>query len=150
MMEGRWSAGGGERIDVAMDGLGTAHPGLWTEALYPVGKARDEAEILQHVLLADQTHRHHPAGRDGNRRPKFPLEGEHPEGVMSEHSVTEISRDQFRRLIKKLMQGKKVLRRPAPFARRRERVVIAMSHNGPLKTYDRSRRTRCTARCSRA
>src|SRR5216684_3401976 len=54
--------------------------------------------------------------------------------MVPKHSVTEISRDQFRRLIKKLMQGEEVLRGPAPFARRGERMVIAMSHDGPLKS----------------
>src|SRR5579863_8142809 len=146
----RLSAGGGERIDVAMDRLGTAHPGLWTETLYPVGKGRDEAEILQHVLLADQTHRHHTAGRDGNRLTVEPLQHENSLCMVPEHSMAEIGRDQFRRLIKKLMQSDVLVCRPAPFARRRERVVIAMSHDSPLKTYDGSKRTPSTARCNRA
>ena len=61
-MERRWSAGGGERIDVTMDRLGTSHPGLWTETPYPVGKARDEAEILPDVLLAYKAHRNDATG----------------------------------------------------------------------------------------
>ena len=42
--------------------LRAAHPRLRPNGLDPVGKGRDEAEVLAHVLLADQPDRHHSAG----------------------------------------------------------------------------------------
>ena len=50
------------RLDVALDLLRAAHPWLWADTLYPIGKGRDEAEILDDILLADPAHGDDAAG----------------------------------------------------------------------------------------
>ena len=53
--------GCGEGIDQLVDWLRAAHPRLGANAAHPVGKARDEAEIFDHMLLADKPHRNDAA-----------------------------------------------------------------------------------------
>ncbi len=69
-----------------MEGLRPAHPGFRPDAAHPVGEARDEAEILDHMLFADQAHRHDAARRDGNGRAEKPLQHEDPLGMVPELS----------------------------------------------------------------
>ena len=47
-----------------MDRLRASHPRFGADATDPVGEARDEAEVLDHVLFADQPYRHDASGRD--------------------------------------------------------------------------------------
>src|SRR5882724_1425492 len=49
------------RFDLALDLLRAAHPGLWADTLHPIGKGRNEAEILNDMLLADPACRDDPA-----------------------------------------------------------------------------------------
>jgi hypothetical protein len=44
--------------DLLVDWLRATHPWFWPDAAHPVGETRDEAEILDHMLFADQAHRH--------------------------------------------------------------------------------------------
>src|SRR3546814_4865800 len=62
-MRGRHFSGGDglERIEVAVDRLRTAHPGLGPDATDPVGEARDEPQILANMLF--------PTRRAGITRP---------------------------------------------------------------------------------
>jgi len=59
-----------------MDRLGPAHPGLGADAAHPIREARDETEVLAHMLLADQPNRHHAAGRDRDCRAEEALQHE--------------------------------------------------------------------------
>ena len=51
-----------------MDGLGPAHPRFGADTANPIGEARNESEILDDVLFADQPDRDDTAGRDRDRR----------------------------------------------------------------------------------
>ena len=136
-------------IDQLVNGLGATHPGLRPDAAYPIGKARDEAEILQHMLLADQPDRHDATGRDGDGSAEGPLQLEYALRMVAQRAVPEVRRD-FLRLVEPLVQRQIVFRCATPFARRGQRVVIAMPHRGLLKSCACSFRTQCNARCSRA
>src|SRR5208282_2209515 len=115
-----------------MNRLGSAHPGLGTDAAHPIREAWDEAEVLADMLLADQPDRHHAAGRYRDRWPEEALQHEDAFGMMAERAMPKISGDRLR-LVEPLMQRQIVLCRPAPFLHRGERVVIAMSHHRLLR-----------------
>src|ERR1700722_5254243 len=97
-----WRAGAlvlraaGEGIDVAVDRLGAAHPGLGPGAAHPVGEARDEAQIFADMLLADQADRHDAAGRERDRRPEEAFEHEDAFGVMPQRAMPEVGGDRLR------------------------------------------------------
>src|SRR5580700_4881967 len=110
-----------------MDRLRPAHPEFRADAAYPVREARDETEVLPHMLLADQPDRHHAAGRDRDRRAEETLQHEDAFGMMPQRAVPKISGDGFR-LVEPLMQRQIVLGRAAPFLHRGKRVMITMSH----------------------
>ena len=60
----------GQGIGLFGESLCSAHPRFWTNAPHPVRKARNKAEILADVLLADQPHKHNAARRDRDCMPK--------------------------------------------------------------------------------
>src|SRR3546814_4757585 len=79
-----------EGIDASVDRLCAPHPRLGPDAPHPIGEARDEAEILAHMLFADQADRHHAAGRRGDGRAEKALQHEDAFGMMAQGAVTEI------------------------------------------------------------
>ena len=48
-------------VGPVIEAAGAAHPRQRTDRAHPVGKGRDEAEILLHVLLADIAGRNNAA-----------------------------------------------------------------------------------------
>src|ERR1700677_3936219 len=80
----------GERIDIEMDGLGAAHPGLGPDTAHPVGEARDEAQIFADMPFADQANRHDAAGRERDRGPEEPFQHENAFGVMPQRAMPKI------------------------------------------------------------
>lgn len=79
--------GRGEGIDQLVYRLGAAHPWLGTDRAHPIGEARYEAEILQHMLFADQPHGHDAAGRDGDGGAERPLQFEYALRMLSGQSI---------------------------------------------------------------
>src|SRR3546814_10632161 len=80
-----------EGIDASVDRLCAPHPRLGPDAPHPIGEARDEAEILAHMLFADQADRHHAAGRRGDGRAEKALQHEDAFGMMrSEEHTSEL------------------------------------------------------------
>lgn len=57
------------RVDLGLDLLRAAHPGLGPDRPRPVGKAGDEARILAYMLFADPAGRDDPARRQGQGFP---------------------------------------------------------------------------------
>jgi hypothetical protein len=57
-----------------MNGLGAAHPRQWPDGARPVREARNEPEVLAHVLFADQSDGHDPPGRERHRGPEEAFE----------------------------------------------------------------------------
>src|SRR3984957_14854896 len=150
-----WSAGAlvlrtaGEGIDVAVDRLGAAHPGLGPDAAHPVGEARDEAQIFADMLFADQADRHDAASRKLDRGPEEAFEHEDAFGVMAQGAMPEVGGDRLG-FVEPLVERQIVLRRAAPDPLRGERVMIAMSHRRLLKTRAANNRIPYAARCNRA
>src|SRR5665213_1403728 len=129
----RWSGGGGKRIDVAMDRLSPAHPGFGPNAADPVRKARDETEILDDVLLADQPDRHDATGRYRDRCAEDTFEHEDAFGMMAERAVPEISRHHLA-LVHPGVKRQIIFREATPFANGGKGVMIWMRHRRFLKT----------------
>src|SRR5438270_565932 len=101
-----------------MDRLRSSHPRLTTDATDPIGEARDEAQILAHVLLADQPHWHYAASRQRNRRAEEPLKHENSFGMVSQGAVAKIGGNCLG-LIEPLVKRQKLLGASAPLLHRR-------------------------------
>ena len=86
---------GGEGIDLLVDRLCAAHPGLGPDAAHPVGETRDEAEIFADMLLADQAHRNDAPGRERDGRPEEALQHEDAFGVVPQGAVPKIGGDRL-------------------------------------------------------
>ena len=106
------------RLDVALDLLGAAHPGLWADTLHPIGKGRDEAEILDDMLLADPARRDDAAGRQGDGRTEDGLGQEDAFGVVAERAVPEIRGDRLAG-IEPAMDRQVIFDRARPISSRR-------------------------------
>jgi hypothetical protein len=78
-----------------VDRLCAPHPWLRPDAAHPVGEARDEAEILDDVLFADQSHRHDTSGRDGEGHTEEALQHEDAFGMVAQSPVTKIGGDRL-------------------------------------------------------
>jgi hypothetical protein len=73
--------------------LSAAHPWLWADALHPVREGRDEAEILDDMLLADTARGDDAAGRLGDGRAEDGLGQEDAFGEVAERAVPKIRGD---------------------------------------------------------
>jgi len=73
-----------------MNRLGTPHPRFWPDAADPIGKAWNEAEIFDHVLFADESHRNHTVGRKSNGLTEDTFEFEDSMRVMAQGSMPEV------------------------------------------------------------
>ena len=81
------------RIDLRLDPLGPAHPRLWPDGLYPVGEARDEAEVFLHMLFANPAGRDDAPGREGEGRPENRLGHEDALGMVAQRPVPKVRSD---------------------------------------------------------
>jgi hypothetical protein len=59
-------------------------------------KFGNEAEVLTHMLLADQPDRHHTAGRDRDCRAEEALQHEDAFGLMAKRAMPKIGSDSLR------------------------------------------------------
>src|SRR3546814_20663420 len=75
------------------------------------------------MLFTDQSDGHDAASRQRDRHPEEALEHENAFGVMPERPVAEVRYDRLR-FVEPLMERERVVRRPAPAARRGKRMVI--------------------------
>ena len=139
----------GKRIDIEMDGLGAAHPGLGPDTAHPVGEAWDEAQIFADMLFADQANRHDAPARDRDRGPEETFEHEDAFGVVAQRAMTEI-RCYGLRPVELLVNRQIVFSRAAPFPHRGKRMVIGMAHRRLLKTHAANNQIPYAVRCSRA
>jgi hypothetical protein len=80
------------------------------------------------MVLADQSNRHDTGRGDGDGRPKEPLQHEDAFGMVAKSAVAKVRRDRLR-LVEPLVQRQVVFGDAAPFFRRREGVMLAMSHD---------------------
>jgi hypothetical protein len=62
--------------------LRAAHPWFRTDTLHPIGKGRDEAEILDDMLFADPARGNDAAGRQDDGRAEDGLGQEDALGMM--------------------------------------------------------------------
>ena len=81
------------RIDQRLDPRRPAHPGLGPDGLHPIGKARDEAEVLLDMLLADPSRRNDAPGRECEAGTENRLGHEDALGMVAQRPVPEIGRD---------------------------------------------------------
>ena len=115
------------RLDLAPDLLRAAHPWLWADTFHPIGKRRDEAEILDDMLLADPARRDDPAGRQGDGRTEDGLGQEDALGMVAERAVPEIRDDRFAG-VEPAMERQLIVDRSTPFPHRGQRMMIRMCH----------------------
>jgi len=78
-------------INLCLDLLGPTHPRFRSDRLDPVGEARNEAQVLADMLLANPSGRDHTAGGEGNRWPEDGL-GEPDSCRMVKHGSMAIVR----------------------------------------------------------
>lgn len=79
-----------ERVDRRLDLLRMPHPGLGPDRLDPIGKARDEPQILARMLFTDPTGRDHPTSGQGEREPKDCLGQEYAFRMMTKRTMAKI------------------------------------------------------------
>ena len=81
------------RIDLRLDPLGPAHPGFGPDGLHPIGKARDEAEILFQMLFANPSGRDDAPGRERKGLAEDRLGHEYALGMVPQGPVPKIGGD---------------------------------------------------------
>src|SRR3546814_10974157 len=96
------------------------------------------------MLFPDKANGNYAPRRDGDRRSEEALEHEDALGVITQCAVPEIRSDRLG-FVEPLVERQIVFRLAAPFADRRKRMVITMSHHRLLTIRARRFRTRCTA-----
>ena len=69
--------------------------GLGPDRPRPIGKARDETQILADMLLTDPAGRDYPARRQGQGSPLDLLQEENPFGMMTECPVPKVRQNEF-------------------------------------------------------
>ena len=92
-----------------MQGLSAPHPRLRPDAAHPVGEARDEAEVLNDVLLADKSDWNLSARRYRQRHAEEALGHEDALGVVSQRPVPDVRGDALG-LVEKAVEGDVVVR----------------------------------------
>src|SRR3546814_18232259 len=100
------------------------------------------------MLFPDKANGNYAPRRDGDRRSEEALEHEDALGVITQCAVPEIRSDRLG-FVEPLVERQIVFRLAAPFADRRKRMVITMSHHRLLTIRARRFRTRCTAHYNR-
>jgi hypothetical protein len=93
------------------------HPALRCDETAPIGKAGNEAQVFDHMLLANQPDRNGPAIRIDDRRAKERLEHEYAFGMVPQGPVPRVCKDGLR-LVEPLVEFDIVSGRAAPFSHR--------------------------------
>lgn len=81
------------RIDLCLDPFGPTHPRLGPNGLHPIDEARDEAEVLLNMLLADPAGRDDTPGREGEGRAENRLGHEDALRMVAQRPVPKVGCD---------------------------------------------------------
>jgi hypothetical protein len=85
------------------------------DATRPIREARNETQILAHVLFADQPNRYDTSGRDRDGGAEKALQHENAFGVVSQRPMSKIRGDRLG-LVEPLMQREIVFCSATPFS----------------------------------
>jgi hypothetical protein len=114
-------------FDGSVERLRAAHPRFGADAAHPIREARDETQILDDMLLADQPDWNLSSGRDCERCAEKTFGHKDALGVVPERPVPEVRCDQLA-LVKPAVEGQIVLCHAAKATGGGEGVMPGMGH----------------------